>query len=254
MDLHPNLRLFADDTALYVTISTSSQSEILQKYLDNLERWSHKREMEFKPSKCQFIHVTRSKNPIPTQYTLHNCILQSVSSTKYLGVDISSDISWDTYIDRISKKANNTLCFLRRNIKIHSESLKSSAYKVLVCPQLEYCSTVWYPFTDSNISKLEAVLLRAARWVKHNYGQTSSVTDMMQTLHRGRLVHLNGRQQVFLMIFLFDRLEKSTSGAESSKRIQRSESCSKKYRNPWSLIIVANNTLCYNNSSTDSDA
>ena len=118
------------------------------------------------------------QNPIPTQYTLYYCLLESVSSAKYLGIDISSDLSWDTHINRISKKSNNTLRFLRRNIKIHSESLKSSAYKVLVRLQLEYCSTVWCPFTDSNISKLEAVQRRAARWVKHDYGQTSSVTDI----------------------------------------------------------------------------
>ena len=90
-------------------------------------------------------------------------------------------------LNRISKKANNTLGFLWRNIKIHSESLKSSAYKVPVRPQLEYCSTVWCPFTDSNISKLEAIQRRAARWVKHDYGQTSSVTEIMQSLHWCRL-------------------------------------------------------------------
>ena len=56
--------------------------------------------------------TTRSKTPIPTQYTLHNCILESVSSAKYLGVDISSDLSWDTHINCSSKKANNTLGFL----------------------------------------------------------------------------------------------------------------------------------------------
>ena len=106
-----------------------------------------------------------------------------------LGIDISSDLSWDTHINCISKKANNTLGFLtlRRNIKIHFESLKSSAYKVLVSPQLEYCSTVWCPLTDSNISKLEAVQRRVSRWVKHDYGQTSSVTEMMQSLHWCRL-------------------------------------------------------------------
>ena len=125
----------ADYTALYLTISTSSQPMVLQKDLDNLERWSHTWDMEFNPSECRVIHITRSKNPIPTRYTLHNCILDSVSSAKYL-----------------SKKANNTLGFLRRNIKIHFESLKSSAYKVLVRPQLECCSTVWCPFSDSNIS------------------------------------------------------------------------------------------------------
>jgi len=147
-------------------ILTSSQSEILQKDLDNLERWSHNWDMEFNPFTCQVIHITRSKNPIPTQYT-HNCILESVYSAKYLGVDISSDLLWDTHMNRISKMSNNTLGFLRRNIKIHS--------------------TVLCPFTDSNISKLEAVQRRAARWVKHDYGQISSVTEMMQSLHWRRL-------------------------------------------------------------------
>ena len=123
----------------------------------------------------------------PNSHTVYSCILESVSSAKYLGIDISSDVSWDTHINRISKKANNTLGFLRRNIKIHSESLKSSAYKVLVRPQLEYCSTVCCPFTDSNISKLEAVQRRAVRWVNHDYGQTSSVTEMIQSLHWRRL-------------------------------------------------------------------
>ena len=43
-------------------------------------------------SKCQVIHITRSKNPIPTQYTLHNCILESVFSENCNGVNISSDL------------------------------------------------------------------------------------------------------------------------------------------------------------------
>ena len=51
VNVKSKVRLFADDTALYLTISTSSQSEILQKDLDNLERWSHTWDMEFNPSK-----------------------------------------------------------------------------------------------------------------------------------------------------------------------------------------------------------
>ena len=89
MNVKSKVRLFADDTALYLTISTSSQLEILQKDFDNLERWSHNWDMEFNPSNCQVIHITWSKTPIPTQYTLHNCILESVSSAIYLGVVIS---------------------------------------------------------------------------------------------------------------------------------------------------------------------
>ena len=51
------MRLFADDTGLYLTISTFSQSEILKNDFYNLERWSHKWDMEFNPSKCQVIHL-----------------------------------------------------------------------------------------------------------------------------------------------------------------------------------------------------
>jgi len=65
---------------------------------------------------------------------------------------------------------------------IHSES---SAYKVLVRPQLEYCSTVFCPFTDSNISRLGAVQRRAARWVNYDYGQTSSVTEISPYIGAG---------------------------------------------------------------------
>ena len=86
-----------------------------------------KTEMEQIVANTMVVSLSVEQNPIPTQYTLHNCILESVSSAKYLGVDISSDLSWDTHINRISKKAD---------IKIHPESLKSSAYKVLVRPQL----------------------------------------------------------------------------------------------------------------------
>ena len=41
----------------------------------------------------------------------------------------------------------------------------------------------WFQY----LLKFEAVQRRAARWVKHDYGQTSSVTYMMQSLHWRRL-------------------------------------------------------------------
>ena len=61
---------------------------------------------------------------------------------KYLGVTISDDLSWSTHTDNITKSANQTLGFLKRNIRVHNKDLKSVAYKTLVRPQLEYASTV----------------------------------------------------------------------------------------------------------------
>ena len=136
--------------------------------------------MSFNPSKCQVLHITRA---IQTRYILHGTVLESVPSTKYLGVTISDNLSWTPHIDSVSKKATQTLGFLKRNIEVHNKDLKSTAYTTLVQPQLEYASTVWSPHTATDIIKLEAVQCRSACWATHDYQRTSSVTQMIKDLN-----------------------------------------------------------------------
>ena len=113
--------------------------------------------MNFNPAKCQVLDVTRLKTPIPSKYFLHNTELESATAAKCLGVIISDDLSWGTHVNNMSKKANQTLGFLKRNIKVHKQGLKSTAYKTLVRPQLEFASTVWSPHTATDIQKTESV-------------------------------------------------------------------------------------------------
>ena len=101
--------------------------------------------MEFNPSKCQVVHVSGSKKPIKRDYILHGQILESVTCAKYLGVDISSSLSWNSHIDRIVSNANRTLNFVRRNIKSKMPKVRETAYNSIVRPQLEYASAVWGP-------------------------------------------------------------------------------------------------------------
>ena len=127
--------------------------------------------------------MTRHKTPLQTKYHLHGCVLESVPSAKYLRVTISEDLKWSEHINNITKKANQTLGFLKRNIRVHNKDLKSTVYKTLVRPQLEYASTVWSPHTDLDINKLESVQRRAARWETRDYQYTSSVSSMLQDLN-----------------------------------------------------------------------
>ena len=83
------VRLFADDTAAYLAITKLAKSNQLQDDLDTLQEWEIDWDMEFNPGKCQVIHVTRSRSPLPTSYILHGQTLEVVSSAKYLGVDIA---------------------------------------------------------------------------------------------------------------------------------------------------------------------
>ena len=78
-----HVRLFADDTAMYLAITSLSESEILQQDLTNLEHWEKLWDMNFNPSKCQVIHVTRLKTPVPTKYLLHGIKIAPVLCTIY---------------------------------------------------------------------------------------------------------------------------------------------------------------------------
>ena len=72
--------------------------------------------------------------------------------------------------------------FIQRNPKHANRDLKELAYTSLVRPILEYSSTVWDPFYQKDIDRLERVQQRAARFVLNDYRPLSSVTSMVSQL------------------------------------------------------------------------
>lgn len=155
--------------------------------------------MDLNPAKCSVLRFTRGRSPILQQYTSHGIALRVEDSAKYLGLTMTTRLDWGTHIGNISGKANRTLGFIRRHLWRAPKKIKETAYNTMVRPQLEYCSTVWDPHTKSNIYQVERVQRRAARFVQHNYHNTSSVTDMLSHLgwesleqrrHRARLVFM----------------------------------------------------------------
>jgi hypothetical protein len=82
----------------------------------------------------------------------------------------------------MTSKANETLGFLRRNLKIPSIRIKEQAYFTLARPLVDYANTVWDPYTQTDINKVEAVQRRAARYVANNHRNRSSVSNIIQRL------------------------------------------------------------------------
>ena len=125
---------------------------------------------------------SRSRKTAPMDYTLKGQVLQNEDYKIYLGVELQSNLSRNRHIDQTVKKANSMLGFLRRNSRVSNESKNTSAYRSMVRPLLEYCSTVWSPYTQEHIQKIEMVQRRAARYVTNIYHNTISVTSMLDHL------------------------------------------------------------------------
>ena len=133
-DIKSKVHLFADDTAVYLTVNSQDDCHQLQKDLDSLQKWEHTWEMDFNPSKCQVVHISKSRHPVRFLYTLHDQVLEAVDHARYLGVDFSANLSWNHHINRVTAKANQTMGFLRRNIKVRHEGIREAAYRTLVRP------------------------------------------------------------------------------------------------------------------------
>ena len=96
-------------------ITTLEDAQVLQDDLDLLMKWSKDWQMTFNPTKCYTLRIFRLHSTIEYNYNISGSILNPVSDHPYLGVHLSSKLSWNKHINIITTKASNQLNFLRRN-------------------------------------------------------------------------------------------------------------------------------------------
>ena len=192
-------RLFADDCILHRPIRHFSDCETLQNDLVKLAQWEIQRGMQFHPSKCNSMSLTRSKTPLKYKYILKGHTLESVDTAKYPWNHhlIQHDLEC---INNIISKAQKLLGFFRSILQIKNEHTKSMAYKSLVRSNLEYCSTIWSPHTKKQKSEIEKVQRRAARYTTGRFHNTSSVTSMLDHLEWNSL---ETRRNIAKVIMLY---------------------------------------------------
>ena len=128
-------------------------------------------------------------HPLPKQiihdYSLHNQVLENVSSAKYLGIIVTDDLDWGqriNSINNVTSKPTKTLDFLRRNLTLAPKETKIAAYKALVRPQLEYAAPIWKPHCQTEINRIKTVQRTAARWAVRRWRNQSHVGEMLDEL------------------------------------------------------------------------
>ena len=172
-----------DRVSSETTIKLFAEDQVqLQKDLDVLKDWSYSWQISFKPSKCHTMQVTRSRQPRAYIYSMLGVHLSSVKQTLYLGVHLSSNMTWNHHINHVVNDASKILGFIRRNLARCDAKVKTAAYKALVRPKLEYAATVWDPHQTYLVDKLEMVQRRAARFVCNDFRRTTSVSELLKSL------------------------------------------------------------------------
>ena len=164
------VKIFADDTKVYSTISTISDSDFdkLQSDLTKSSDWSDIWELRFNAKKCKSLHIGRN-NPRHQYYMYESGIqvpVEQVESEKDLGVTFESTLRFDHHILNCVNKANRMLGLIKQTFTYMDKEMFLPLFKTLIRPHLEYATVVWSPFLKKDIFLIENVQRRATKIVK----------------------------------------------------------------------------------------
>ena len=239
-NISSQLRLFADDCLLNRAIKSEQDSILLQQDLDTLSQGAVTWQMRFNLSKCTVMRCTRSQNPMIANCSLHGSILSLTHNYLCLEVMLDDHLSWSTHVTNVANKATRMLNFLNRNLSKCSTHVKASAYLLIFQPAMEYASVVWDPHYQTQISILEKIQRRAARWILSDYSYHSSVSAMLEQLNWLPLVTRRTQQR----LNLFYQIMHGEIGLSLPEYIHFTTRHTR-HHHPFHLIVSPTNTTTY---------
>ena len=90
-NIHSNIRLFADDTIMYLTVSNQSECQALQTDLTYLEKWENEWLMSLNPDKREVWRITKKKKENLATWLRLSAFLNHASTCNFL---LENDAGW----------------------------------------------------------------------------------------------------------------------------------------------------------------
>ena len=166
-DIHSCIRLFADDTSLYIIVDNPiSAADELNADLAKIHAWAVRWLVSFNPAKSESMILSRKHNkPFHPLLSMNQNLINNVNSHKHLGLTFSQDCSWHDHLELVKTKAWLRINIMRRlKFQLDRKSLQT-IYISFIRPLLEYADVVWDNCTQQEANELEKIQNEAARIV-----------------------------------------------------------------------------------------
>ena len=149
------LKLYADDSKLFRTISCKSDCAELQHDLNNVHMWATSWQLTLSMPKCCVLHIGTSN--IQHTYCILNHDLENVLSQVDLGVTITSNLKPTAHCAVIVSRAYQRSGLIYRAFESRARTFLVKMFCTYVRPILESNSPVWAPYLLGTIDSIEKV-------------------------------------------------------------------------------------------------
>ena len=140
---------FADDIKLL-----STDPNDLQRALHIVNSWTTNWQLLLNADKSEHFTI---RNQVSRNFYMNHQIIPKVNQVRDLGVIISDNMKWDTYVNSIRAKSNSLSHIILRTFSPSNYQLLVNLFKIYVRPILEYNTCTWSPYYKSNIKAIESV-------------------------------------------------------------------------------------------------
>lgn len=166
-NIHSNMKLFADDTSLYVTVDRPEQAAVtLNSDLATIQEWADKWMVTFNPTKTESLLISRRLNrDIHPPLLMNDTVIQEVEHHKHLGLSLTNNGTWHTHIENSKSKAWTRISTMRKLKYRLSRQTLETMYTSFIRPALEYADVIWDNCTRYEEQDLEKIQIEAARIV-----------------------------------------------------------------------------------------
>ena len=135
--------MFADDTNLFMTEKNIEKVETQMNFeLKLLIEWFQVNLLSLNISKTNYIIFDKKRN-INANILCGDTALVRLNETKFLGVILSSDLSWNKHVNIVANKISKSIGIIAEVRHLLPTSLTCMLYRTLVEPYINYCNLVW---------------------------------------------------------------------------------------------------------------
>ena len=167
-NLQSTVKLFADDTSLFLTVYDPNISAIqLESDLKKISCWVYKWKMTFYPDHCkQAQEVIFSWKTVKASHPsiIFNTVpVARTTCQKHLGLYLDEKLSFYDHINAKISKANKGIGIIKRLSNTLPRNSLLTTYKSFIRPHLDYCDIIYgQPNNESFYTKIECIQYNAA--------------------------------------------------------------------------------------------
>ena len=187
-----------DDTRVKRHINDpQSDCSALQEDLQTIYDWADKVNMMFNSDKFELLRFWPSNKPDWQYLAPDGSAIEEKGQLRDLGVQISSDLSFTTHINNTITGANRLIGMVMRTFRRRSRFLMVTVWKTIIQPKLDYCSQLWSPSDQFNITRLESVMRNFTSKIDGCEG-----LNYWERLHRLQLLSQERRRERYQLILI----------------------------------------------------